>query len=428
MPVFASEKTHKIINKSKKSVLYINVYGGSGKERAQATGFFLGEKGHVVTNFHVVYDAANLSVKTTGGKIYWIDKMIGADVDSDVAVFTVKGIESREAYLSLAGVKPEEGDEVIVIGNPMGLDFSISNGIISAIRKLPEIGQVYQTTAPISPGSSGSPVLNADGEVIGVASMTYKEGQNLNFVVPYWVVEKIESTGKPVAFKSWKKSGIGYMPGNANGNIKLGFLYCGSEKYTEASECAAQAIKLEQKNAKAYYLAGLAYFGMKKQNIAIEYMKRAVELDPAMEALHYDLGSMYHDMNMNGPATEEFFTEIEKNPENPNPYCGLADIYLAGGSTDNAMEILKRGLVNCENTSKLHAVLGLVYADSDELTNALMEEKTAVKIDESCATAYYGLGVVCLKNSDKDGAMKAYYKLKKLDEDLAKTLVNLIYK
>jgi tetratricopeptide (TPR) repeat protein len=426
--LYAGDRVKTIMSKSKKSVVFISIYGGSGKERAQATGFFLGGQGYIVTNFHVVYDAANLSVKTSDEKKYWIKDMVAADVESDIAVFTVSGINSREDYLSFTGVKPEEGDEVIVIGNPLGLEFSVSNGIIAASRKIPEIGQVYQITAPISPGSSGSPVLNSDGEVIGVAAMQFKEGQNLNFVVPYNIVEKILASKQIIPFKSWKKSGIGYMPPGANGKVKLGFMYYGSEKFQEAAECAYAALKIEPKNAEAYYLAGISVFELKQYEYGINYMKKAIELDPKMDSIHNDLGNMYHKLNNEGQATEEFFNEIKANPGNQNPYCNLAEIYLAGGTPDNAVDILKRGLVSCDNTARLHAVLGLVYSETDEMTSAMMEEKTAIKLDETCAEAYYGLGVVCVKSSDKDGALKAYEKLKTLDEGLAKDLVSMIYK
>lgn len=425
--VFAGEATRKMVSDAKKSVVYIKIYGGSGKERAQATGFFLGKYGYIVTNFHVIYDAANLSIETYDKKKYWIDSVVGADVDSDIAVFTVKGVAGRASYLSFAAEPPEESDEVLVIGNPLGLEFTVSNGIISAIREIPEMGQVYQTTAPISPGSSGSPVLDAAGGVIGVAVMTYKEGQNLNFVVPYTVVKRILKAKQVTAFKTWKKSGISYLPNNAKSLVKIGMLYFGSQKYQEAADCALKALKLDSKDAKAYYLAGIAFSEINRQDEAVEYMKKAIELDGKMRYLHNDLGIIYHEMNMNGPATEEYYAEIEANPDNPAPYCNLADVYLSGGTTEDALGVLKRGLINCENTAKLHAMLGLVYAADGSLENAMAEAKTAVKLDETSPEALYALGIISLEKDDRDGALRTYYKLKKIDIKLAESLLKSIY-
>ena len=79
---------------------------------------------------------------------------------------------------------PSEGEDIVVIGNPLGLESTVSAGIVSAVRDIPAFGKILQITAPVSPGSSGSPVVNIKGEVIGIATLVIKEGQNLNFAIP----------------------------------------------------------------------------------------------------------------------------------------------------------------------------------------------------------------------------------------------------
>jgi hypothetical protein len=83
----------------------------------------------------------------------------------------------------LANSSPREGDKIIVVGNPLGLEGSISDGIVSAFRTTRDLGKLIQITAPISPGSIGSPVINTNGEVIGVATLNLEGGQNLNFAI-----------------------------------------------------------------------------------------------------------------------------------------------------------------------------------------------------------------------------------------------------
>src|SRR5207248_11758035 len=78
----------------------------------------------------------------------------------------------------------QAGESFVVIGNPYGLEGSVSNGIVSAVRQISGYGKIIQITASISPGSSGSPVVNMLGQVIGVATLQAAEGQNLNFAVP----------------------------------------------------------------------------------------------------------------------------------------------------------------------------------------------------------------------------------------------------
>src|SRR5207248_4620099 len=86
--------------------------------------------------------------------------------------------------LSLERTSPQEGESIVVIGNPFGLEGSVTNGIVSAVRDIPGFGRIIQITAPISPGSSGSPVVNMQGQVIGVATLQITGGQSVNFAIP----------------------------------------------------------------------------------------------------------------------------------------------------------------------------------------------------------------------------------------------------
>jgi hypothetical protein len=97
--------------------------------------------------------------------------------------------------LPVADSTPEIGERVLVVGNPLSLEFSVSDGIVAAIRNIPEYssGKVVQITAPVSPGSSGSPVINMQGEAIAVAFYVYFKGENLNFAIPSEKVKEIIS-------------------------------------------------------------------------------------------------------------------------------------------------------------------------------------------------------------------------------------------
>jgi hypothetical protein len=105
--------------------------------------------------------------------------------------------------LSMTISIPEVGERVAVIGSPLGLERTVSDGIVSAVREIPTFGNIYQITAPISPGSSGSPVVNMKGEIIGVATFQYAEGQNLNFAIPAQRITKLK-TEKGKTLDQWK--------------------------------------------------------------------------------------------------------------------------------------------------------------------------------------------------------------------------------
>ena len=425
--LLAGPQLKKIINQSKSAVVYVGIIGSDGKEFGQGSGFFMDERAYVATNLHVIYDADDVTVKTASGKVYRIKNVICTDVESDLVVFSLKGISETQNFLTVSNNLPEVGDEIIAVGNPMGLEQTVSNGIISAKRNLPDFGDVYQITAPVSPGSSGGPVMNYDGNLVGVVRLQYKEGQNLNFIVPVSKLAKLLKKPRVMAFAEWKKSGLSTVPDSASGMISLGYLYFSNKDYKKALECAAIAIKKEPKSAKGYYLAGQSSYALENYEYAFKAMKYAATLDEKMQSVHNDLGVMYYKLNMNGDATEQYFLEIEKFPSNSDPYYNLATMYEESGSIDDAITTLRQGMINCDETSSLHSRMGFIYISTGEMDNAINEFNTAVKIDRKNAEAYYGMGVAYYRNEDKDNALKIYEKLKVIDSKLAKELFKAMY-
>jgi hypothetical protein len=137
----------------------------------------------VATNLHVVQGTSAGFVKLVGvSKKYAIGGTVGVDQQHDLALLSISGLHASALPLANSQ-RPSVGDEVYAIGNPEGLEGTISQGIVSGVREI-DSGTLLQITAPISPGSSGGPVVNLRGEVIGLALATLRVGQNLNFAVP----------------------------------------------------------------------------------------------------------------------------------------------------------------------------------------------------------------------------------------------------
>ncbi|MGH7362437.1 MAG: S1C family serine protease [Candidatus Methylomirabilales bacterium] len=153
-----------------------------GQPFSLGSGFFVSED-IVATNFHVIEGAAKGYAKVVGQKAkYDIAGVVGLDRQHDLALLKLTG--ARAPSLPLGDSRQVAvGDDVYAIGNPRGLEGTFSQGIVSAIRQL-RSDTLLQITAPVSPGSSGGPVLNSQGKAIGVAVATFKDGQNLNFAVP----------------------------------------------------------------------------------------------------------------------------------------------------------------------------------------------------------------------------------------------------
>ena len=99
------------------------------------------------------------------------------------ALLSVDMPAERARSTELATVLPDEGERIFVIGNPLKLEGSVSDGIVSAVREVPNVGRIIQITAPISHGNSGSPVFNLEGKVVGVVTVKVTNGQNINLAI-----------------------------------------------------------------------------------------------------------------------------------------------------------------------------------------------------------------------------------------------------
>jgi len=163
------------------SVVLLMMNDKSGQPHALGSGFFVGP-GLVATNYHMIEGAGGGTAKLIGqeGK-YRLSGVAATDAGHDLALLGVEGVTG--AALTLQGDALEVGQPVFAIGNPRGLEGTFSSGIVSSVRGL-QGDTVVQITAPISPGSSGGPVIDEHGRVVGVATASYTAGQNLNFAVP----------------------------------------------------------------------------------------------------------------------------------------------------------------------------------------------------------------------------------------------------
>jgi hypothetical protein len=149
------------------------------------TGFVLDARGVIATNLHVVAGAKQIKVQVLDGSTYDVKRVDAIDLDRDLALIEIEPKKPMPTVALGDSDKLATGDPVVAIGNPMGvLDDTVSDGLISSVRVLSEKLTILQISAPISQGSSGGPLFNAEGEVIGVATAILTQGQNLNFGVP----------------------------------------------------------------------------------------------------------------------------------------------------------------------------------------------------------------------------------------------------
>lgn len=151
---------------------------------AQATGFLVSADGVIVTNYHVIETGNVAIVKFPDNTAFPVDGVLAFDKVRDLAVIKIHGRGFRTLVLGNSD-RVQVGEEVVAIGNPLSLESTVSNGIVSGVRTDKEAGgKLLQVTAPITHGSSGGPLFNMMGEVVGITTLGFEGAGNLNFAIP----------------------------------------------------------------------------------------------------------------------------------------------------------------------------------------------------------------------------------------------------
>jgi thiol-disulfide isomerase/thioredoxin len=178
-PLTVREITRKVEN----GVVSISTRDSLGASAGMGSGFLIDASGLVATNYHVIKEASSASVRFRDGAEVEVTGYRAIDSKRDIAILQLKSVPKSAAVLKVAADGPKQGDSIMAIGHPGGFEFSVASGIVSAIRKTSEMPddvkeflkthpdcKWIQITAPSAPGSSGGPLLNSQGDVVGIVS------------------------------------------------------------------------------------------------------------------------------------------------------------------------------------------------------------------------------------------------------------------
>ncbi|MDD3350286.1 MAG: trypsin-like peptidase domain-containing protein [Eubacteriales bacterium] len=175
------------------AVFYIEIYDAEGLFAKSGSGFFVDSNGTAITNYHVIDGASSAKITTTDGKTYNVEGAYGFDKNLDLAKIKVSGSGFPCVKMASSNIVAG-GSKTYAIGSPLGLENSISEGIVSNPNRIIDNVSFIQFTTPISRGSSGGALFDQNGNVIGVTSGGFEDGQNLNIAIPINNVNKISST------------------------------------------------------------------------------------------------------------------------------------------------------------------------------------------------------------------------------------------
>jgi S1-C subfamily serine protease len=180
----SQESVADVVKQSSDAVVLIVISNSAGQEVALGSGFIVSADGEIVTNYHVIKEAHSAIVKLFNGAFFPVDGVLTSDPEKDLAIIKVNG--KSLPFLQIGETNNlHVGDHVVAIGSPLGLEGTVSDGIVSAVRDVANMKWI-QTTAPVSHGNSGGPLLDMSNHVVGVVTwgVNLELGQNLNFAAP----------------------------------------------------------------------------------------------------------------------------------------------------------------------------------------------------------------------------------------------------
>jgi tetratricopeptide (TPR) repeat protein len=325
----ADENLPTLVKRVKPAVVAIATYDANGEALMTGSGFFL-KPGQVVTNLHVVRGAARAEIKTLDGKgkVYPVTGALAVDEEGDLALLNVEMPLERARTSELATELPDEGETIFVIGNPLKLEGSVSDGIVSAVREVPNSYRIIQITAPISHGNSGSPVFNLRGQVLGVVTVKVTNGQNINLAIAAARVGELRSgTIRPLADLSMKPKSDVAESAYRNG---LESLWLGN--YDSAVGYFENAVNKNPRRADAWVKVGYCKVKQGKNQEAIRAYLEALQLKPADAEIRNKLGDAYYYAGRMREAIDEYTEATRMRPENAEFFYNLAIAYFESGN------------------------------------------------------------------------------------------------
>jgi tetratricopeptide (TPR) repeat protein len=319
-----------LVRRVKPTVVAIATYDAQGEALMTGSGFFL-RPGEVVTNLHVIRGAQRTEIKTLDGKgrVFDVAGVLAVDEEGDLALLSVDMPNDRPRSTELARELPDEGEQIVVIGNPLKLEGSVTDGIVSAVREVPNVGKIIQITAPISHGNSGSPVFNMKGEVVGVVTVKVTNGQNINLAIGAGRVEQLRP-GQLRSFSSLPNRDRTNDLAESSYRTGLDSLWLGN--YDNALGYFETAANRNPRRADAWVQVGYCKVKQGKSADAIRAYQHALELRPNSEEIHNKLGDAYYYAGRLSEAIESYSRAADLRPDSAEAHYNLAVAYFESGN------------------------------------------------------------------------------------------------
>lgn len=338
-----------LVRRVKPSVVAIATFDQKGEALATGSGFFLHPE-QVLTNLHVMRGAYRAEIRTLEGKgrVYAVKGILSVDDEGDLALLSVDIPAERCRPLEISTMLPEDGERIFVIGNPLRLEGSVSDGIVSAVREVPNLGKIIQVTAPVSHGNSGSPLFNIKGQVVGVITIRVINGENINLAI--------------------ESARIARLPGNKF--LMLPELVALTTDKDSAEEVAA-----------ALYRSGLDSMWLGNYDGALGYFENAANKDPKRAEAWIQVGFCKTKQGKTADAIRAYQQALQLRPDSAEVYNKLGDAHFYAGRFSEAIDAYKQATRLQPKAAEAYYNLALTYREIGNLDMAEAQGRTLQRLD-----------------------------------------------
>lgn len=387
--VSAQDFLPELVKRVKPSAVAIETFDARETPLSRGSGFFVSAD-RVITNRHVIEKASRVEISLIDGKKYTAKGVVAIDGEGDLALLSVEVPKASAVSLPIVRAVPQEGESIVVVGNPYGLEGSVSNGIVSAVREISGYGRIIQITAPISPGSSGSPVVNMAGHVIGVATLQAAEGQSLNFAVPAERISRLK-IGELQTFNSLNAETQKNKRSVAERLYSQGLAQLSRDDYAKAAPLFEKAAETDPTYAEAWYQTGYSYGALEKHAEALKASRQAAKLRPDWAAAHINVGASSYALGQYKEAVDAFRQAIRLDDSSAETQYSLGLALGKLSRTDEEILAFRRAIAIKSDHANAIEKLGLALFRTKRYNEAagIFE---SLKIFRPDARTYSNLG------------------------------------
>lgn len=361
-----------VFEEAKDSVVVVKAFDFVGKQTSQGSGVLL-SGGKVATNCHVTKDG--LSFQVGRNTLFVAAKVYAGDSDKDICLLEAKGIGGKPAKLGKS-TSLKVGEPVYAIGAPRGLELSLSDGIVSQLRG--GSPPLIQTTAAISPGSSGGGLFNSEARLVGFTTLYIDGGQSLNFAMPVEWLAGLKPGEKGPSKSHNLFGGRGWIFRAAALEEK--------QDWPGLLALGKQWVRAEPDSSYAWNVIGEAYENLNQSDEAIAAYRQSLRINPEDDGAWGGLGVSYAQLKLHDDAIAAYRQALLINPRDSATWYNLARSYGSGPQRYNdAVEALRQALrINPTHTNSWKA-LALAYYLAGNTTAALDATSSLRRLDPRMA-------------------------------------------